>query len=113
MDVEIKFSPQAQDDLDAIWTFLNVECSNPETASRTIGRLLDSIDLLSVIPESGTPLNARCLMHSDYRFITAGHLLAFYRFKRDCIFIDRILDGRSDYLNKLFGLEDSAIDYYV
>ena len=74
---------------------------------------MSRVEALSVFPESGTPLNARCVIHSSYRFVVSDHYLAFYRIGDKCIYVDRILDSRSDYIRSLLGLDDSAIDVYV
>ena len=74
---------------------------------------MDRVDSLSDFPESGTPLDAKRIIHSNYRFVVSGHHPAFYRVGKDCIFVDRALDGRSYYLRRPFGLDDSATDMYV
>ena len=113
MPARVVFSKMALDDLDGIWAFYAIDCDSPKAADRTVQGVLDSLDRLSDLPESGTPLDSRCIVHSDYRFVVSGHHLAFYRHVDDCVYIDRVLDGRSDYLRQLFGLPDSGIDFYV
>ena len=113
MSTEIVYSPVALDDLDTIWNFLAIECDSVKTANKAIDVLLGSIDKLSMLPEMGTRLDARCIIHSDYRFLLSGNYLTFYRYQEDCVFVDRILDGRSDYLRTLFGLDGSGIDLYL
>ena len=99
--------------MDDIWAFLAVDCGNPRAAERVVQGILDRIDVLSELPEIGTLLDSRCIVHSDYRFVLSGNYLAFYRFESDCVFVDRILDGRSDYLRKLLGTGEPGIDLYL
>ena len=113
MPASIVYSPRAIGDLDYIWAFLAVDCGNPRAAERAVQGILDRIDALSELPEIGTPLDSRCIVHSDYRFVLSGNYLAFYRYENDSVFIDRVLDGRSDYLRKLFGTGESGIDLYL
>ena len=113
MPSKIAYSPLALGDLDAIWSYLDIECENEAAAIKTINAITDRIDMLSDFPESGTPLDARCIIHSDYRFVVSGYYRAFYRIGSGSVYIDRVVDGRSDYLRMLFGMDDSAIDLYV
>lgn len=113
MPSSIVYAPLAIEDLDGIWDYLAVECGNEAAAAKTVDAIMTRVELLSDFPESGTPLDARCIIHSSYRFVASGHHLAFYRIGEGCVYVDRVLDGRSDYLRKLLGLDDSAIDLYI
>ena len=113
MPSKIAYSPLALSDLDATWNYLGVECENEIAANKAIDAILNRIDMLGDFSESGTPLDARCIIHSDYRFIVSEHYLAFYRNGDRSVYIDRVMDGRNDYLGKLFGIDDSVIDLYV
>jgi len=113
MSCSIVYAPRAVEDLDAIWDYLAFDCGNEAVATKAIDAIMGRVDILSDFPESGTPLDARCIIHSGYRFVVSGHYLTFYRIGDDCVYVDRILDGRSDYLQKLFGLDESAIDQYI
>ena len=113
MSYEVVYAPLAIEDLDAIWEYLGVDCENEAAATKTVDAIMNRIDTLSSFPESGTPLDARCIIHSSHRFVVSGHYLAFYRTGNGRVYVDRILDGRTDYLRHPFGLDDSAIDLYI
>ena len=113
MPGSIVYAPLALEDLDAIWDYLSIECGSTSAAIKVTDAIISRIDLLSDFPESGMRVDARCIVHSNYRFVVSGHYLAFYRAENECVYVDRILDSRSDYLRKLFGLEGSAVDLYV
>lgn len=112
MDCSIVYAPLALEDLDDIWNYLCIECENEPAAIKATNAIMERIDSLSKFPESGTPLDTKCIIHSPYRFIISNHYLAFYHIAHDCIYIDRVLDGRSNYLQKLFGINDSSVDFY-
>lgn len=111
MPTNVAFSPLAVEDMHGIFDYI-AEQSTHAAAEKAMGKLLDRIDLLASFPESGTPLDAKCIIHSNYRFVISGHYLAFYRIEKNAIRIDRVLDSRSDYLRKLLGLHASGIDLY-
>lgn len=111
MPVEVVYSPEALRDLDAIWEWIAVENENPEVADRVIGDLLDRIDVLAEHPRLATQLNAVCRIKLDWRFVGKHGYLAFFRVGGDCLYVDRVLSGKSDYLRKLFGVGDGS-DFY-
>ena len=50
----------------------------------------------------GTPLSSVTDIESDYRFLTGGNYMVFYRVNGQDVYIDRVLYGRRDYLRILF-----------
>lgn len=100
MSLDVKFSPLARDDLESIYSYISDELSSPRAAKTTIGEILDRISLLARFPQSGTPLSSIYAVKSEYRYVSSGNYLAFYR-ASDAIYIDRILYAKSDYLKKL------------
>ena len=112
MQASVVYSPAAVKDLEGIGAFLS-DCAGPDAAENAIRGILGKVDGLSNLPEIGTPLDSRCIIHSPYRFVLSGKYLAFYRYEEDCVFVDRILDARSDYLRKLFGAPEPGTDLYL
>lgn len=113
MSAKIRYSVQALDDLEAIWNYLAIDCDNTRAAQRIVGDIMNRADRLADMPESGQSLDARCIIHSDYRFLAVGRYIAFYRYDKNGVSIDRILDSRSDFLKKLFGMPESSPDLYT
>ena len=113
MNAKIRYSAQALDDLEAIWNYLAVDCDNARAAQRIVGDIMNRVDRLADMPESGQSLDSQCIIHSNYRFLAVGRYVAFYRYENNCISIDRVLDSRSDFLKKLFGFTDSSPDFYA
>lgn len=100
---KLHLSPQAQNDLSEIKDYIARDLENPGTARRTVHRITTELRILQTFAFAGTPLSSIVDIHGDYRFLTSGNYLAFYRVKGTDVYIDRILYGRSDYLRALLG----------
>ena len=98
---DLKYSPEALKDLDDIWEYIHSELSNPDAADNTVNAILDRAETLREFPYSGALLDAISRIHSDYRFVTAGNYLAFYRIREETVYIDRVLYARRDCLRIL------------
>lgn len=102
MKHEVKYSPKSQCDLDEIWDYITQELGNPAAAARVVGSILDAVEQLEDFPKLGKPLDAITPVEHNYRFLTCGNYLVFYRICPSEVFVDRILYGRRDYLRILF-----------
>lgn len=100
---KLHLSLQAQNDLIEINDYIARDLENPEAARRTVRRITKELRVLQTFAFAGTPLSSIADIHADYRFLTSGNYLAFYRVRGADVYIDRILYGRSDYLRTLFG----------
>lgn len=97
------YSPEARNDLDAIWSYIQSDLQNPAAARSTVFKILDDIEKLRDFGELGAKLSAITHIESDYRYLICGKYLAFYRIACGAVYIDRILYGRRDYMSILFG----------
>lgn len=111
MTAEVVWSPVAVDDLDAIQGWIADENDEPTTADKTITAILDRVDGVAGFPLATTPLDSRCRIKSNWRFVEERGYLIFIRVERDRVYVDRVLSGKSDFLRKLFGLDDGTIFY--
>lgn len=102
MNISVKISPEALKDLDEIYDHIAHALSSPDAADNTINIILDKTDLLSSSPETGTQLLFDNGLNSGYRYMVSDNYLAFYRITESCVFIDRIIYGKRDYMNLLF-----------
>lgn len=100
---EIKFSPEAIADLQQTKAYIAEELCNEQAAVSTVAKITKRIRMLADFPESGAPLSSVIDMETDYRFLVCGNYTAFYRFENDIVFIVRILYGRRNYVQILFG----------
>ena len=111
MAVEVLYSPAALRDLDAIWEWVAIENEEPDGAERVVSDILDRIEGLAKFPLTSTPLDARCSIKSDWRFVACRGYLAFVRLVDNRLYVDRVLSGKSDYLRRLLGVDDGR-SYY-
>lgn len=100
--MNVKFSPEALNDLDEIYDHIANALKNPAAAESTIDKLLDKADLLTHEPEMGKMLFFENDLFSGYRYIISDNYLAFYRIGNDSVFIDRVIFGKRDYMKILF-----------
>lgn len=112
MPAEIVWSPAAVADLDAIWEWIAVENGDATSAERTVSAIFDRVDDIADFPLATTPLDSRCRIRSAWRFVEAGGYLAFFRVGDGRVYVDRVLSGKSDYLSKLFDMDD-GVSYYL
>ncbi len=102
---KIKFSPDAANDLNETHTYITEELGSVSAATRTVRAITDKIKQLASYPELGTPLSAVVSIETAYRFLVCGNYLVFYRIEQDAVYIIRILYGRRNYMQVLFGKE--------
>lgn len=111
MPAEVVWSPVAVAGLGAVWEWMAVENGEPVAAERSITAIIDRVDGVADFPLATTPLDSRCRIRSDWRFVKEMGFLVFIRVDKCRLFVDRVLSGKSDYLRKLFDLEDETAFY--
>ena len=102
MKNKIHYTAEALRDLDEIWAYIGECLNSPATASRTIERIMNDIDLLEDYDEIGAGLFEMTGVESDYRYIVSGRYFVFYRPNNNEIYIDRIIHSRRDFIQILF-----------
>lgn len=102
MKNNIHYSLEARNDLDEIWEHISFELCSPQAAENTVNKIMDTVDELENFSEIGTILFSVTGIESDYRFLTSGNYMVFYRVNGQDVYIDRVLYGRRDYLRILF-----------
>ena len=102
MKNKIYYSPEANRDLDEIWSYIVSELQSSSAAENTVNRILNAVDQLTDFAEIGVLLSSVAEVESDYRVLVTGNYLTFYRTQGNEVYIDRILYGRRDYLRILF-----------
>lgn len=112
MPAEVVWSPMAVTDLDAIWEWIAIENGEPSSADRTVNAIVDRMDEVAGFPLASASLDSVCRIRSDWRFVSERGYLAFFRVGDGRVYVDRVLSGKSDYLRKLFGVEDGT-RYYL
>ena len=99
---EIKLSPEAFADLQKTKTYIEEELCDEISAANVIAKITNKIKQLSDFPESGAPLSSVINYDTDYRFLVCGNYTAFYRYKQNVVYIDRVLNSRRDFMRILF-----------
>ena len=111
MKNRIHYSLESRRDLDDIWDYIVSELQNRSAAEHVINRIMDAVDHLKNFAEMGTPLSSIADVGTGYRFLVSGNYMVFYRVQGSNVYIDRVLYGRSNYINILFNdllREDTA-----
>ena len=100
---KISFSPEAVDDLKEIKRYIKDELCNEQAAKNTVAKILKKIKILSDFPESSSSLSVIIGFDADYRYLICDNYIAFYRIENKNVLIVRILYGRRNYMQILFG----------
>ena len=95
-------SSEARRDLKSIQNYISEEKESPLTALKVIENILDKIEELIRLPNSGTLLAGKVNFPTNYRFKRASGYLIFYRYENSRIFVDRIIHEKRDYVAILF-----------
>ena len=94
---EIRFSPEAITDLQQTKAYITEELCNEQVA------ITKRIRMLASFPESGATLSSIVDFETDYRFLVCGSYTAFYRIENQTVNIVRVLYGRRNFMQILFG----------
>ena len=100
--IEIRFSPDALDDLQEVKRYITDDLQNETAAGDTVRTIMERIKQLSDFPDMGVPLSSVAMTQSDYRYLICGSYTAFYRYEDKTVYIIRVLYGRRDYMRVLF-----------
>lgn len=100
---EIRFSPEAITDLQQMKAYITEELCNEQAAIGMVAKITKRIRQLSDFPESGAPLSSIVDFETDYRFLACGNYTAFYRIENQTVNIIRVLYGRRNFMQILFG----------
>ena len=98
----LSLSAEARRDLKSIQDYLAVEKESPLTALKVIEKILDRIESLLNLPDSGTLLSPKVDFSTTYRYVKASGYLIFYRHENNQILVDRIIHGKRNYITILF-----------
>lgn len=100
---KIVFSPAAVDDLIKTKKYITEELGSEQAAVTTVAKITDKIRQLSDFPLSGPSLSSIINIETSYRFLVCGNYTAFYRLGDNEVRIIRVLYGRRNFMQILFG----------
>lgn len=98
---KLHLSFDARNDLAEIRRYISTELENPSAARRTIAHITKDINILQRFAQAGPLLSSITDIQSEYRFLTVGNYMVFYRVLGEDVYIDRVLYGKSNYLRTL------------
>ncbi len=99
----IVFSPEAIKDLEVTKEYITQELCNEKAAVKTVFQIFENIRTLSEFPKSGTLLSAIIGFDTPYRFLICGNYNVFYRLEAKEVCIIRVIYGRRNFMQILFG----------
>lgn len=99
----LHLSLDARTDLEEIREYISTELENPSAAENTIARITKELRILQSFAQAGALLSSITNIQSEYRYLTIGNYMVFYRVLGEDVFIDRILYGKRNYLRTLLG----------
>ena len=101
---KIDFTPDALEDMKAIKAYITEELFSEQSANKTLGKIMKRILQLEDFPEIGAPLSSVIDLEVPYRFLVCGNYTAFYKIEGDRVHIIRVLYGRRNFMQILFGI---------
>ncbi len=99
---KVVLTSKAQADLANIKSYIIRELGNPKAAVSIVRRITKTTRILKTYPLAGKPLYTIIDIGVDYRYLISGNYLIFYHLEG---LEAHILNGRQDYLQKLFSGE--------
>ena len=100
---KINFTPDALQDMKEIKAYITDELCSEQSAINTVEKIMKRIRQLGSFPESGAPLSSIINLEVPYRFLVCGNYTAFYKVDGDEVYIIRVLYGRRNFMQTLFG----------
>ena len=105
MSDRLRYSPQAQLDLDEIFDYFAGELSNPEKGASVVSGILAAARKIPGRATRFPPVGPLPFTTDEYRFSQVGSYVIFFRVDGEIVFVDRVLNNRRDYTS-LLGLEE-------
>ncbi len=101
--MRIVYRPAAISDLRSTSDYIACTLQNPKAAQKLREQILRGISRLRENPFMGVSLRGRLDgFYGAMRVLIVGKQLVFYEVQDETVEIIRILDGRTDYLSRLF-----------
>lgn len=101
---KLLITPVARDDLMEIKDYISMNLHNPSAAMNTVKGITSQMRDLKQFPEMGT-IVFLAAGTAQYRYLIYKSYMTFYHIQGDSVIVDRVLYGRRDYLQLLFGRE--------
>ena len=100
---KINFTPDALEDMKEIKAYITDELCSEQSAIKTIENIMKRMRQHADFPEIGAPLSSIISREVPYCFLVCGNYNAFYKVEGDEVHIIRVLYGRRNFMQILFG----------
>lgn len=102
----VEYSPQALNDFQNIKRYIAHEFGDA-VAKRIIQKMTKDIRRLEIYPTSGSMLSSIIEVPTDYYYLYSKKNYVFYRIEMEVVKIIRILNEKQEYVQILFGIQES------
>ena len=102
---KVVLTASAQTDLSDIRGYIARELGNPKAVGSIVRRITKTTRILKTYPLAGKPLYSIAELGKDFRYLISGDYLIFYHLEGIEVQVDHVVNGRQDYLQKLFSSE--------
>ena len=100
---KINFAPDAFKDMKDIKVFIIDELCSKQSVINMIRKIMKHIRQLADFPERGASLSPIINLEVPNRFLVCGNYTVFYKVEGDDVHIIRVLYGRRNFMQILFG----------
>lgn len=100
IDRKIVFSKKSEQQIDDIYQYVLNKSNDEDTAKKFVNELLDKTEILKKHAFVGRRLELINNIVTQYRFIRYKDYLIFYRVDDKKVYIDRILNSKTDYVKE-------------
>lgn len=105
--MRLQFRPAAIADIQQAAAYIETVLKNRGAAQKLKTKILQGASLLKENPYMGTPMSSKFDgLDTSIRFIVISKQLVFYEVHDDVVEVIRVLDGRTDYLARLFDVTE-------
>lgn len=101
--MELLWSVDAVDDLDAAVNYISNELGSPMSAQRFFESILGKARLFADSPGAAAVLKTQGGIDTGYRYMVCGNWMIFFSIEGQRALVVRVIYGKSDYMKTLFG----------
>ena len=101
MSDRLRYSPQAQLDLDEMFDYFADEQGNPEKGASVVSGILAAARKIPGRATRFPQVGPLPFTTDEYRFSQVGSYVIFFRVEGEAVFVDRVLNNRRDYMSLL------------
>lgn len=101
MSDRLRYSPQAQLDLDEIFDCFADELGNPKKGESVVSGILAAARKIPGRATRFPPVGPLPFTPDEYRFLQVGSYVIFFRESGEEVYVDRVLNNKRDFASLL------------